>query len=253
MRRPVGQRLTGKVALITGGSRGIGAAIAKRLAADGARVVIGFATNRPAADSVVQAIRGAGVEAHPIQADITQAAERRRLIDEAIRRFGRIDILINSAAIVQAAVLEDVDEALFNQHFDTNLKAAFFMSQAAAAVFGQDGGAIVNISSIATRSATPQFIVYAAAKAALEMLTITMSRHLGPRGIRVNAVAPGQTATEMLLQVVPEEMIKDNVDRTSLKRMGTPEDIADVVAFLVSDDARWVTGETIHVNGGQRN
>ena len=171
---------------------------------------------------------------------------------EAVRLFGRLDILVNNAAIAEAATLDEVDEASFDRHFATNVKAALFLSQAAARVFGDQGGVIINVSSIGTRAANPRFVVYHATKAAIEMLTVTMSRDLGPRGIRVNAVAPGQIDTEMLRRNVPPAVLQANIERISLGRLGRPDDIAAVVAFLASDDARWITGETIHVSGGQR-
>jgi 3-oxoacyl-[acyl-carrier protein] reductase len=248
---PKSPRLAGKVALVTGAS-GIGASIAHRLAADGAKVVVNYNKNTEAAESVAAAIVEAGGEAFSVKADISITANAAPLVAEAVRRFGKLDVLVNNAAIAEGATLDEVDENLFERHIATNLKATLFLSQAAARVFGDQGGVIINISSIGTRAAHPRFMVYGATKAAIEMLTVTMSRDLGPRGIRVNAVAPGQIDTEMLRRAMPAPVLQANVQRISLGRLGRPDDIAPVVAFLASDDAGWITGETIHVSGGQR-
>jgi 3-oxoacyl-[acyl-carrier protein] reductase len=245
-------RLAGNVALVTGASRGIGAAIARRLAQDGAKIVVNYASQGEAAQRVVQDIRASGSEACAVQTDISQIDRAAPLVAEAVRLYGCLDILVNNAAISEAATLDEVDEASFDRHFATNVKAALFLSQAAARVFDDQGGVIINVSSIGTRAASPRFLVYSATKAAIEMLTVTMSRDLGPRGIRVNAVAPGQIDTEMLRRNIPPAVLQANIERISLGRLGRTDDIAAVVAFLASDDARWITGETIHVSGGQR-
>lgn len=249
---PLTLPLTGKVALVTGASRGIGAAIAQRLARDGAKVVVNYLRRADRAGEVVSAIEAAGGEAFALQSDVSQVALAAPLVAQAVARFGRLDILVNNAAMVKAASIDEVDEALFDRHIATNVKSVLFLSQALARVVGDQGGVIINISSIATRTANPRFPVYGATKAAVEMLTTSLSRDLGRRGIRVNAVAPGDVDTEMLRGAIPPEVIQADIERNSLGRLGLAEDIARVVAFLASDDARWITGETLHVNGGQR-
>ncbi len=246
------QPVPGKVALVTGASRGIGAAIAARLAADGITVVVNYVANAAAAQAVVDAIAAQGGSAIAMQADLAEVAQARALVAATLARFGRLDILVNNAAIVEAMPFAAIDEASFDRHFDCNVKAMLFLVQAAADALAAAGGAVVNISSIGTRAANPRTMVYAATKAAIEMLTIALSRELGPRGIRVNCVAPGQIETDMLRKVIPAPELEANIARVSLGRLGRPDDIADVVAFLASGAARWITGETLHVSGGQR-
>ena len=249
---PPAGRLAGKVALVTGASRGIGAAIATRLALDGAAVVVNYVANSAAAQGVVDAIEASGGTAATVQADVGQVGQARALVAEALRQFGRLDILVNNAAIAEGVAFEAIDEILFDRHFDTNVKAMVFLVQAAADALATGGGVVINLSSIGTRAANPRTMIYAATKAAVEMLTISLSRELGPRGVRVNAVAPGQIETDMLRKVIPAAELEANIARVSLGRLGRPGDIADVVAFLASDAGRWITGETIHVSGGQR-
>jgi 3-oxoacyl-[acyl-carrier protein] reductase len=246
------QRLAGKVALVTGAARGIGAAVARRLATDGAKVVINYVNSADAARDVVRDITAAGGEAYAAQADIAQIVTHGPLVDAAIKHFGRLDILVNNAAIAEAGLLDQIDEAFFDRHVATNMKATLFLSQAFARAFQGEGGAIINVSSIGTRAGAPNFMVYSATKAAIEMLTVTMSRDLGRKGIRVNAVAPGQIDSDMLRKNIPAKVLSANVARISLGRLGLPTDIAPVVSFLASADAGWITGETIHVSGGQR-
>jgi 3-oxoacyl-[acyl-carrier protein] reductase len=168
------------------------------------------------------------------------------------RPLRRLDILVNNAAIAEVAALADIDEALFDRHYALNVKAPLFLVQAAADALAEARGAVVNLSSNATRSAGPRYHVYAATKAAIDLMTVTLSRELGPRGIRVNAVAPGMTETEMLLKNVPAEFRQATAARATLGRTGRPGDIAEVVAFLASDAGYWITGEILHANGGQR-
>lgn len=244
--------LMGKSVLVTGASRGIGATIAERLAADGARVIVNYVSSADAAKGVVDKIRHAGGMAHAVQADVSHVSDIAPLFATTVKHFGRLDVLVNNAAISEGSSLDEITEEMFDRLVATNLKSVLFMSQAAARVFDARGGAIINISSVGTRIAAPRYMVYSATKAAVQMLTITLSRELGPRGIRVNAVAPGLTDTEMLRKVMSPEVMQSNVDRNTLGRLGRADDIAPVVAFLASDDARWITGETIHVSGGQR-
>jgi 3-oxoacyl-[acyl-carrier protein] reductase len=245
-------RLAGKVALVTGGSRGIGAAIAAKLARDGANVVVNYHSNEEAARRVVEGITAAGGEAVAVQGDVSKVATAPALIEVAVHRFGGLDILINNAAILYPGPVDALVEADFDNHFGANVKSVLFMSQAAARAFGDGTGAIVNISSINGRNPTARGALYSATKAAVESLTTSLAHEWGARGIRVNAVAPGLTATEMLFQNNPPEHLQNVLEHVALGRMGQPDDIADVVAFLVSDEARWITGETITVSGGLR-
>lgn len=245
-------RLHGKVALVTGASRGIGAAIAQQLAADGAQVIVNYVANSDAAAEVVNRIREAGGDAHAVQADVSDVAAMAPLIAATIRHFGRLDVLVNNAAVSAGVAFDKITEAMFDSMVATNMKSVLFLSQAASRVFGDSGGVIINVSSIGTRLAAPTTVVYTATKAAVEMLTISMSRALGPRGIRVNAVAPGMTDTEMLRSVLSADLLDAALPRIALGPIGRTGDIAPVVTFLAFDDARWITGETIHVNGGHR-
>ena len=245
-------RLAGKVALVTGGSRGIGAAIAAKLARDGARIVVNYHANADAADRVVAGIVASGGDACAAQADVAQIHAAASLVNTAVRHFGRLDILINNAAILYTGAVDELVEADFDNHFSANVKSVLFLSQAAARVFGDGGGAIVNIGSINGRNPTPRGAIYSATKAAVEALTTALAREWGARGIRVNAVAPGATETEMLLSNNSAENLESMLGRVALGRVGRPDDIADVVAFLASDEARWITGETITVSGGLR-
>lgn len=245
-------RLTGKVALVTGASRGIGAATAVKFAAEGARVAVNYNTNRVAADQVVDDIVAQGGEAFAIQADVGGSGTAATLVGAVMERFGRLDILVNNAAVIQAAALDNVDDEQFERQFRVNVKGPLFLVQAAARVIGADGGSIINISSINSRFPAPRVPIYSATKAALEALTVSLARDLGPRRIRVNAVAPGQTETDMLRSVNPPQLLAANIERIALGKLGTVAEIASVVAFLASDDAAWITGEILHVNGGQR-
>ena len=243
-------RLSGKVALVTGASRGIGVAIAERLAAEGAAVAVNYVASEAAAHAVVARIRAAGGTAEAIQGDVSQVATAAPLVAETIRRLGRLDILVNNAAVSMGLDLDAITEADFDRMVATNMKSVLFLSQEAARAM-EPGSVIVNLSSVGTRMATPRFIVYAATKAAVETMTTSMARALAPRRIRVVAVAPGMTDTEMLRRAIPAQILADAAARNPLGRLGQVEDIAPVIAFLASDDAGWITGETLHVNGGQ--
>jgi 3-oxoacyl-[acyl-carrier protein] reductase len=242
-------RLSDKVAVVTGASRGIGAAIAQRLAADGAKVVVNFSRSEAAANDVVAQIKSAGGNAIAAKADISDVAEIAPLFDAAIKAFGRLDILVNNAAISDQRMLDQIDAAHYADHFDLNVRGLLFATAAAAKLM-TTGGRIINITSGIVRARVPGSSVYAASKAAVEALTRCHSAELGPRGITVNSVAPGVTDTEMLQHAMPQNVVKSLIAQTALGRLGKPQDIADVVAFIASDDARWITGEIIPVNGG---
>lgn len=244
--------LSGKVVIVTGASRGIGAAIATRLAKDGATVVINYSKSSEAADQVVAQIQASAGEAIAIQADISDLAQIEKLFTQTIKKLGRLDILVNNAGISEFRSLEQVDEEFYTRFFDINVRAPLFAMQAAARHFDESGGRIVNISSGVTQKPLPDTSVYAGTKAALEVMTRVLAPELGPRQITVNAIAPGIIATDMLNGMVSDEWQKSLIGQTPLRRLGAPEDIADVVAFLASEDARWITGEVIAASGGLR-
>jgi 3-oxoacyl-[acyl-carrier protein] reductase len=248
--------LAGKIALVTGASRGIGRAIALRLGADEALVAVHYARNREAAESAVQEIERAGGAAFPVGVELGSVAGVTKLFEildaELSRRTGsnRFDILINNAAISPDTPVESTSEELFDEVFDLNAKAPFFISQKALPRL-KDGGRIINISSGVTRIAFPQVTAYAMTKGALDVLTLELAKQLGPRGITVNSLAPGVTDTDMNTQRLNDPQFKQfAVSLSALGRIGQPEDIAGAAAFLASDDARWVTGQYLDATGG---
>ncbi len=245
-------RLDGRVAIVTGAARGIGAAIAKRLAADGARVVVNYSTSAKPAEETVAAIAGAGGQAVAVQGDVSDPAAVTGLFDAAERRFGPVAILVNNAGVYETRPVEQADAAHFEKVFRANVLGTLLATAEFARRFRGGPGRVVNISSGAARSALPGGAVYSASKAAVEGLTRGHAVDLGAKGITVNAVAPGTTDTEMLRAGLPEGMKEQMIASTALGRLGTPEDIADVVAFVCSDDARWITGQFLDANGGLR-
>jgi 3-oxoacyl-[acyl-carrier protein] reductase len=249
-------RLKGKGALVTGSSRGIGAAIARQLAHEGARVIVNFRSSRLKAEQLVADIVAQGGWAEALQADIADMQQVQALMNDASARLaaigGRLNVLVCNAGTVEPARLEEIDEAQFDRQFGSNVKSVLFSAQAVARIFGEQGGAIINISSINARMPSPGYSIYSSTKAAVEAITIALARELGPRGVRVNAVAPGTTATDMTHRVLTPEQAATTVSRTALRRVGVPDDIAKVVAFLASDDAAWITGEVITASGGLR-
>ena len=239
----------GKVAIVTGASRGIGAAIAARLAADGAKVVVNYSRSEAAANDVVESIRKNGGDAIAIRADISDLEQIPPLIDASLKRFGCLDILVNNAAYSQRRTLDEIDLDHFMRHFKLNVRGLLFTTQAAAKQMTA-GGRIINITSGIVRARVAGSAVYAGSKAAVEAFTRCLAAEFGPRGITINSLAPGVTDTDMLQSSVPEAVQKALVAQTPLGRLGTPQDIADAVAFLASDESRWITGEVIGVNGG---
>jgi len=238
--------LTGKVAIVTGASRGIGRGIAERLAKDGASVVVNYTKSADEAKKVVAGIEEKGGKAVAVQADIGQVAEVRRLFQEAEKAFGRLDILVNNAGIFWAKPLADVTEADYDHIFAVNAKGQFFAMQEAAKRMA-DGGRIVNISTGGTQLAFPGISAYGGSKSALEFFTKVAARELGARRITVNTVSPGYTETDMLSDPTFRTI---GIEASPLKRLGTPKDIADVVAFIVSDEGGWITGDSIQAGGG---
>ncbi len=242
------KRFTGKIALVTGGSRGIGAAIALRLASEGATVVITYASNKKAADTVVAQIKELGSNAIAVKANVSSKQDTESLIAE-IKKLGKIDILVNNAAIFLGGPLEAANLDQFDQIFNINVRGVVAITLAVLP-FINDGGRIINISSGAARASFANFSFYSATKAAIEALTRGWAQELGKRQITVNAIAPGTTQTDMLEQGMPGDAKQSFIDKTALGRLGQPADIADAVAFLASNDSRWITGKTIDCDGG---
>jgi 3-oxoacyl-[acyl-carrier protein] reductase len=249
--------LAGKIALVTGAGRGIGRAIALRLGAEGAVVAVHYNASAEAAQRVAATITHAGGTAFTLAADLADMPSARALIPslqaELQRRFGvpQFDILVNNAGIGGGGAIETVTEAIFDRVMQVNLKAPFFLIQQALTLL-RDHGRIINISSIGTRSAYPRMAAYSPAKAGLEALSLLLASHLGPRGITVNAVLPGATVTDMNAGARDPVTSREIAATVALRRVGQPEDIADIVAFLASDRGRWITGQCIDASGGQR-
>ena len=248
-----GARLAGKVAVVTGGSRGIGAAIARRFAADGAGVVVNYAASQGAAEEVVAAIRAAGGRAIAVKADVGKPAEIPGLFAATVAEFGRLDILVNNAAVMQRTFLPDVTAELIDAHFNVNVRG-YLLCVVEAAKLLTAGGSIINVSSAISRMAYPGAVVYTATKGAIDVMTRVLAAELGPRGIRVNTLAPGSTRTDMNSEKSgkTKEEERQEEQATALRRIGEVDDIADAAAFLASEDARWVTGTWLDVSGGIR-
>jgi 3-oxoacyl-[acyl-carrier protein] reductase len=246
-------RLAGKVALVTGASRGIGAAIARRLAADGAKVAVNYARSEKEANAVVADIAGAGGTAVAVKADIGNPAEIPGLFAATVKAFGKLDILVNNAAVMQRTFLPDVTAELIDAHFNVNVRGYLLCAKHAAGLMA-DGGCIINVASAISRMAYPGAVVYSATKGAVDVMTRVLAAELGPRGIRVNVLAPGSTRTDMNSEKSgkTKEEERQEIALTALRRIGEPEDIAAVASFLASDDARWVTGAWLDASGGIR-
>ena len=246
--------LTGKVAVVTGASKGIGAAIAKSLGAAGAAVVVNYASSKEGADRVVAEITGKGGKAIAVQGDVSKAADVKRLFAETKKAFGSLDVLVNNAGIYAFEPLENVTEDEFHREFNTNVLGPILTTQEALKHFGLDGGSVINISSVASTSAPPNSVVYSATKGAVDSIARVLGKELGARKIRVNTIAPGGVETEGVHSagVIGSDFEKQIVAGTPLGRLGQPEDIARVAVFLASDNARWLTGERIAASGGFR-
>jgi 3-oxoacyl-[acyl-carrier protein] reductase len=245
------KRLKDKVALVTGSSRGIGAAIAMRLAADGANVAINYANNRDAADEVVQKISDLGAKASAFKANVTSEADIRQLIEQVIKTFGKLDILVNNAGVIERKPISQIDMAHYERIFNTNVKGVVATTITALPHIAA-GGRIISISSGLAKASMPTVSMYSATKSAIETMTRVWAQELGKKRITVNAVAPGTTATDLLLNDLPEDRKQHLISSTALGRLGEPKDIAEVVAFLASDEAGWITGQTINCDGGLR-
>jgi 3-oxoacyl-[acyl-carrier protein] reductase len=247
-------RLAGKTALVTGASKGIGAEIARRLAADGAAVIVNYASSKAGADKVVAEIAEAGGKAAAVQADVSKEAEVGRMFAEAAKAFGRVHVLVNNAGVYEFGPIEEMTEAQYRRMFDLNVLGLLLVTREVVKQFGPEGGTIVNIGSVAATSAPPTGSVYSATKAAVDTITKSLAKELGPRRIRVNSVNPGMVETEgtHAQGITESDWAKQVAAQTPLRRLGRPGDIAPVVAFLASDEAGWITGETLLVSGGDR-
>ena len=247
-------KLTGKVAVVTGASKGIGASIAKHLADEGAAVVVNYASSKEGADRVVAEITGKGGKAIAVQANVAKKAEIERLFAETKKAFGRLDILVNNAGIYEFSPLEDITEEHFHKQFDLNVLGLILASQEAAKHFGPAGGSIVNISSVVSPMPVPNGSVYSATKAAVDAVTKSLAKELGARNIRVNSINPGMVVTEgvQAAGIAESDFRKQIEAQTPLGRIGQPQDIAPAAVFLASADAGWITGETLVIAGGLR-
>ena len=246
-------KLENKVAVVTGAAKGIGAAIAKHFAAAGAKVVVNYASSKESADKVVKEIIDNGGQAIAIQADVSNEADVTRLFEESNAAFGALDILVNNAVHQGYLPIEQISVEAFHQHFNVNVLGSILTIQASLKAFGEKGGNIINISSGASKSLLPGASLYSATKAALDAMTIALSKELGVKNVRINSILPGATDTEGATSagVSPgSDYEKMFVAKTPLGRRGQPEDIAKAVLFLASDDAAWITGEQIAVSGG---
>jgi 3-oxoacyl-[acyl-carrier protein] reductase len=245
-------KLSGKAAVVTGASKGIGAGIAKGLAAEGAAVVVNYASSKDGAEKVVAEIKAKGGKAIAIQGDVSKAADVKKIFAEAHRAFGRLDILVNNAGVYQLAPLEGITEDEFHRHFNTNVLGVLLATQEAVRYFGDGGGSIINISSAASKLNPPHSAIYTATKSAVDSVTRVLAKELGPRKIRVNSINPGVVETEgtSAAGIIGGDIEKHLVAQTPLGRTGKPDDIAPVAVFLASDDSRWLTGDTLVASGG---
>ncbi len=248
------RKLEGKVAVVTGASKGIGAEIAKQLAAEGAAVVVNYASSKEGADRVVAAIVASGGRAVAVKANLADPAEIGRLFAEAKSAFGGLDILVNNAGIYEFAALEAVTPEHYHKQFSLNVLGPILAAQEAVKHFGPGGGNIINISSVVATAAPPGTVVYSATKAALDAVTRSLAKELGPRKIRINAINPGMVETEGMHSAgfAESDFRKQVESQTPLGRIGQPGDIAPAAVFLASDDSAWITGETLHIAGGFR-
>jgi 3-oxoacyl-[acyl-carrier protein] reductase len=246
-------KLEGKVAVVTGASKGIGAAIAKALAAEGASVVVNYASSKSGADAVLSAITKAGGKAVAVQGDVATKAGAQSVIDAAVKQYGRIDVLVNNSGVYEFAPIEQITPEHFHRHFDVNVLGLLLTTQAAAKHLSP-GASIINVSSVVTSTTPPNSAVYTATKGAVDAITGVLAKELGPRKIRVNSINPGIVETEGTHSAgfIGSDFEKAYVAQAPLGRIGQPDDVADVAVFLASNDSRWLTGEKLVASGGFR-
>jgi 3-oxoacyl-[acyl-carrier protein] reductase len=246
-------KLTGKVAIVTGASKGIGAAIAKALGAAGASVVVNYSSSKPGADAVVGSITAAGGKAVAVRGDVSKAAEAEGIVAAALKAFGRLDILVNNSGVYQFGAIEEVTEEAFHRQFGVNVLGLLLVTKAAVKHLGE-GSSIINIGSVVSRITPPGSAIYTGTKGAVDAITGVLARELGARKIRVNSINPGIIDTEgtQTAGFIGSDFEKATVAQTPLGRVGQPKDIADVAVFLASEDSRWLTGEQLLTGGGLR-
>lgn len=241
--------LNEKVILVTGASRGIGAAIARELSKAGAKLIINYAGGKEAADNLVNELKQQGGDAIAVQADVSNAADVKKLFDEGIAHYGKIDVLVNNAGIMITKLIKDTTDEDFSRQFDINVKGTFNTLREAATRLA-DNGSVINLSTSVSRVMLPSYATYAATKAAVEQFTRVFAKEVGSRGINVNTVAPGPTSTELFVKGKSEEVMNRLASLSAFNRLGQPEDTAKVVVFLASDEAKWISAQSIGVNGG---
>lgn len=248
------KKLEGKVAVVTGASKGIGAEIARHLASEGASVVVNYASSKAGADKVVAEITAAGGKAVAVKADVSKSDDIRSLFAETKKAFGRLDVLVNNAGVYEFAPLDAITPEHFHKQYDLNVLGLILSTQEAVRHFGPSGGSVVNIGSVAGDSAPATAAVYSGTKAAVDAITKSLAKELGPKKVRVNAVNPGMVETEgaHALGITESDWRKQVEAQTPLGRIGQPNDIAPAVTFLASDDAKWITGEALYISGGNR-
>jgi 3-oxoacyl-[acyl-carrier protein] reductase len=248
------KKLTGKVAVVTGASKGIGAGIAKQLANEGAAVIVNYASSKEGADQVVDEISKGGGKAIAVQADVAKKTDIERLFAEAKKAFGRLDILVNNAGVYKFEPLEAVTEDEFHREFNTNVLGLILATQEAVKHFGAEGGSVINIGSSATDLTPPMSVIYTATKGAVDSITRVLAKEFGPKKIRVNSINPGGVETEGFhaLGVSGSDFEKQMIAQTPLGRIGQPDDISPAAVFLASSESAWITGEVLHVTGGLR-
>ena len=247
-------KLNNKVAVVTGASKGIGAGIAKSLAAEGASVVVNYASSKEGADRVVKEIVGKGGKAVAVQGDVSKPGDVKRIFAETKKAFGRLDVLVNNAGVYEFSPLGEVTEEQFHRHFDTNVLGLMLATQEAVKLFGPEGGSIINIGSTVSSLTPPTTVVYTATKGAVDAVTHVLAKELGPKKIRVNSINPGMVDTEGVQSAgfIGSDFQKQLEAQTPLGRIGQPEDIAPIAVFLASADSGWLTGETLLASGGLR-
>ena len=247
-------KLTGKVAVLTGASKGIGASIAKHLAAEGAAVVVNYASSRAGADRVVNEINKSGGKAVAVQGDVSKKNEIDRLFAETKKAFVKVDVLVNNAGIYEFAPVEGITEEHFHKQFNLNVLGLILATQVAAKLFDSAGGSIINIGSVVSTLGFPNYAVYSGTKGAVDAITRSLAKELGPRGIRVNAINPGPVETEgaHAAGIAEGDMRKYLEAQVPLGRIGQPQDISGAAVFLASQDSSWITGETFVISGGMR-
>jgi 3-oxoacyl-[acyl-carrier protein] reductase len=250
----MGKRLAGKVAVVTGASKGIGAGIARALGAEGASVVVNYASDKKGAEKAAADIKAAGGQAIAVQGDVSKSADVKHLFAETAKAFGKLDVLVNNAGVYKFAPLEETTEAEYQRQFSTNVLGPLQATREALPLFGPGGGSVINISSIVSRMGIPGSAIYAGTKGALDTITLVLASELGARKIRVNAINPGMVESEgtHAAGFIGSDFQKDVEAKAPLGRIGQPEDVAKVAVFLASDDSAWLTGERISASGGHR-